>query len=115
MRIYFDTELPSLDSPRQDMISAGFVAEDGREFYVEITDFRREDCSDFVVQTVLPLLGKGDVLPQCIAGSHFAWRFCNWLDALNAPEFSLISDSTIDWWLVAGARVCTSRAIHLSA
>lgn len=101
MRIYYDTEFTSLDSiANQDMISAGFVSEDGRELYIEITDFLRDDCSQFVLDTVLPLLGKGDVLPQRMAAAHFGWRLCNWLDSLDATEFALISDSTIDWWLV---------------
>lgn len=101
MRIFYDTEFTSLDSiTNQDMISAGFVTEDNREFYIEITDFVREDCSQFVLDTVLPLLGSGDVLPQRMAAAHFGWRLCHWLDSLDAIEFSLISDSTVDWWLV---------------
>ena len=101
MRIYYDTEFTNLDGNVDwDMISAGFVAEDGREFYAEITDFLREDCSQFVLDVVLPLLGKGDKLPERMPGSHFGWRFCNWLDSLEASEFSLIADATCDWWLV---------------
>ncbi|HLO63537.1 MAG TPA: hypothetical protein VK165_11325 [Azonexus sp.] len=101
MRIYYDTEFTSLDGNIDwDMISAGFVTEDGRELYIEITDFPREDCSSFVVETVLPLLGQGDVQPERMAGRHFAWRLCQWLDSLDASEFSLISDASCDWWLI---------------
>ena len=65
MRIYYDTEFTSLDANAAwDMISAGFVAETGLEWYVEITDYLQEDCSPFVVEMVLPLLGKGDKIPE---------------------------------------------------
>lgn len=100
MKIYFDTEFTSLDgNVGWDMISAGFVAEDGREFYVEITDFLREDCSQFVLATVLPLLGKGDVLPECIASTGFASHFCAWLAQFN-EEIELVSDCPVDWNIV---------------
>lgn len=102
MRIYYDTEFTSLDGLVDwDMISAGFVAEDGREWYVEITDFLREDCSPFVVETVLPLLGKGDRIPERMAGIHFAWRLCNWLETFSQP-ITLISDASCDWHLLNG-------------
>lgn len=100
MKIYYDTEFTSLDGlADRDMISAGFVAEDGREWYIEITDFLREDCSPFVVDTVLPLLGKGDRIPERLAGMHFAWRLGNWLESFGQP-ITLISDSSCDWHLL---------------
>lgn len=102
MRIYYDTEFSSLDGNVDwDMISAGFVTETGEELYIEITDFLREECSPFVVETVLPLLGKGDKIPERMAGSHFAWRFCNWLEQFKQP-IELVSDSPVDWSLLHG-------------
>ena len=62
MKIYYDTEFTNLDSNIDwDLISAGFVTETGDEWYVEIKDFNHEECSNFVINTVLPLLGKGDL------------------------------------------------------
>jgi hypothetical protein len=40
--------------------SLALVAENGREFYVELVDvWREEDCSDFVKKIVLPQLWSG--------------------------------------------------------
>lgn len=109
MKIYYDTEFTTLDGNVDwDMISAGFVAENGREWYMEITDFLREDCSDFVVETVLPLLGKGDLLPERMAGVHFGWRFANWLSEFG-ENIELVSDTTCDWWLILGMPARSSR------
>lgn len=102
MRIYYDTEFTSLDGNVDwGMISAGFVTEIGEEWYVEITDFLREDCSPFVVETVLPLLGKGDKIPERMPATHFAWRFCKWLETFHEP-IQLISDHVVDWHIVNG-------------
>ena len=56
MLVFLDTEFTSFVRP--DLISIGLVAEEGREFYAERTDYRKDDCSDFVRETVLPLLGR---------------------------------------------------------
>ncbi|APW48615.1 hypothetical protein [Rhodoferax antarcticus] len=56
MLIFLDTEFTQFNSP--DLISMALVAEDGREFYAERDDYHRDDCSDFVRETVLPLLGR---------------------------------------------------------
>lgn len=102
MRIYYDTEFTSLDGNVDwDMISAGFVTETGEELYIEITDFQREDCSHFVVETVLPLLSKGDTAPERMPATHFAWYFCNWLETFKEP-IQLVSDSPVDWSLLHG-------------
>lgn len=46
MLVFLDTEFTAFVRP--DLISIALVAEDGREFYAERTDYYREDCSDFV-------------------------------------------------------------------
>lgn len=102
MRIYYDTEFTSLDGNVDwDLISAGFVTETGDEWYVEIKDFNREECSDFVVETVLPLLGKGDRAPERMGSQHFAWRLCHWLSGFG-QDIELVSDHVCDWHLVNG-------------
>lgn len=56
MKIFLDCEFtqPNLDSK---LISLALVSESGKEFYVELTDtYSVEDCSDFVIQNVLPQL-----------------------------------------------------------
>lgn len=55
MRCFLDTEFSSMDRPA--LISIALVADDGREFYAEVTDsWTLEDCSDFVISNVLPHL-----------------------------------------------------------
>ncbi|KPW47396.1 hypothetical protein ALO95_200231 [Pseudomonas syringae pv. antirrhini] len=59
MRLFLDCEFTQLSATAK-LISLALVAENGREFYVELLDtWRVEDCSDFVVEIVLPQLWGG--------------------------------------------------------
>lgn len=59
MRLFFDCEFTQLSSAAK-LISLALVAENGREFYVELQDtWQAEDCSDFVKEIVLPQLWGG--------------------------------------------------------
>lgn len=111
MRIYFDTEFTSLDGNFDwDLISAGFVTATGIEWYVEILDFNQDECSEFVLETVLPLLGQGDVVPEKMAGDHFGWRLAQWLQQFNEP-IELVADAACDWSLVNGYAYLDFRAL----
>lgn len=102
MRIFYDTEFTSLDGNVDwELISAGFVIESGEELYIEITDFPIENCSDFVHETVLPLLGQGGIEPIRLPGDDFSGFLCQWLQKFNQP-IELISDAACDWHLVNG-------------
>lgn len=57
MRVYLDTEFADWDDPDTDLLSIGMVAEDGREFYAEHTDFDRRKVTTFVKLEVLPQFG----------------------------------------------------------
>lgn len=58
MDVYLDTEFTDLLNP--DLISLGMVAANGETLYLEIDDtWTRADCSQFVRDVVLPLLGGG--------------------------------------------------------
>ena len=98
MRIYFDTEFTHLEgNAKRELISAGFVSEDGREWYAEISDFNRALCSVFVVSTVLPLLeGKAETT---IAVAMFGPRLSAWLTSFG-EDVELIADHSADWELV---------------
>lgn len=59
MRVFLDCEFTKLSAAAK-LISLALVAEDGREFYVELLDtWQEEDCSDFVKEIVLPQLWGG--------------------------------------------------------
>ncbi|VVO74550.1 3'-5' exoribonuclease domain-containing protein [Pseudomonas fluorescens] len=56
MKIFLDCEFTQLNKYSK-LISLALVSESGDEFYIELTDtYSVEDCSDFVIQNVLPQL-----------------------------------------------------------
>lgn len=102
MLVFLDTEFT--DFVRPDLISIGLVAEDGREFYAERTDYRRAECNDFVRATVLPLLGR--VPGAACRRPALTRRLRQWLEALPEPAI-IVFDYELDWLLLADA--CLGR------
>ena len=98
MLIFVDTEFTDLTRP--DLISLALVAEDGREFYAERTDYLTTRCTDFVKTTVLPLLGRmpGAVCTQ----TELTERVREWFQQLPEPA-TVVFDSEKDWRLLAVA------------
>lgn len=97
MRIFFDTEFTDFSAPR--LISVGLVSEDGREFYVELTDgWLPEHCTEFVVDVVLPLLGDKSAprMTRDVAGE----RLAQWLAGFDGPV-TVIYDTETDWRLLS--------------
>lgn len=81
-----------------DLISIGLVSDDGREFYAERTDYRREACSEFVYEAVLPLLGK-DPAASC---TREELKIRLWAFFATLPgEVRLATDSRHDLDLLA--------------
>jgi hypothetical protein len=56
MRLFVDTELT--DFIECDLISVALVADDGRKFYGERSDFDRASCSEFGRAAVLSALSR---------------------------------------------------------
>ncbi|RQS86446.1 hypothetical protein DF048_31890 [Burkholderia seminalis] len=78
-RVFIDTEFTNLDSPA--LVSLALVAEDGREFYVELTDYLVSDCTDFVRTIVVPQLGQ---YPDRVMSSVEAAReLSSWMNELR--------------------------------
>lgn len=98
MLVFLDTEFT--DFVRPDLISIALVAEDGREFYAERTDYRHAACSDFVRQTVLPLFGRMSGV-ECDR-AELSHRLREWFDQLPEPAI-VIYDFESDWLLLADA------------
>lgn len=72
-------------------------SEDGRELYVEIEDFNLDDCSLFVVDTVLPLLGTTPA--ERMPGEKFGNRLAEWLATFD-QDIELVSDAACDRWVL---------------
>ncbi len=90
MNIFVDTEFSSLGSdPR--LLSIALVAENGAELYIEFSSgWTFEQCSPWVKNHVLPLLGQGLALSRAAVVAHID----AWLTGLAVPV-TLLVDS--DW------------------
>ncbi|MEO6321725.1 MAG: hypothetical protein ABIO73_14315 [Polaromonas sp.] len=98
MLVFLDTEFTNFVRP--EMISIALVSEDGREFYAQRTDYCHTDCSDFVRQTVLPLLGR---MPGAGCDrAELSHRLREWFAQLPEPVI-VIHDFEPDWLLLAVA------------
>jgi len=98
MLIFIDTEFT--DFVQIDLISVALVAEDGREFYAERTDYRHEDCNDFVRAAVVPVLGR--VAGAACTRTELTNRLRAWFGALAAPA-TLVFDYPSDRDLLVDA------------
>jgi DNA polymerase III epsilon subunit-like protein len=96
LKIFLDCEFTQLNQDSK-LISLALVSESGKEFYVELTDtYSVEDCSEFVIQNVLPQLDHtrygqslvearaalrrflrsfAEELEVCSDAPHWDWRF----------------------------------------
>lgn len=95
--IFFDTEFTDLAVDPK-LISIGLISEDGAMFYAELNDtYDQAQCSDFVVEAVLPHLEGG---ARRISEAELALRLGNWIEGLGDPV-QLVTDSTAwDWpWI----------------
>lgn len=97
MRVFLDTEFTGLTSdPR--LLSIGLVAENGAELYLELTDgWSVGNCSAWVRDHVIPLLGNGEQCTRRAAGR----RILSWFAFDEGPP-TLLSDSDWDTALIAG-------------
>lgn len=96
MRLYLDCEFTELSAAAK-LISLALVAEDGREFYVELQDtWQADDCSDFVTEVVLPLLWGGEYARPIIEARSELLRFL----AAYDEELEVVTDApAYDWEL----------------
>lgn len=92
MRVFLDCEFTKLSAAAK-LISLALVAEDGREFYVELLDaWKEEDCSDFVKEIVLPQLWGGSYVRPIIEARSALLEFLSSFDEVlvivtDAPQY----------------------------
>lgn len=65
MNLYFDTEFTGLHAETT-LISIGIVAENGKKFYAEFSDYDESQCDDWIRENVLnhTILGGNDILAK---------------------------------------------------
>ena len=81
VRLFLDTEFTSFNNPR--LISFALVAETGEALYLERSEgWTIEDCSGFVREAVLPLLGP---LEGRATDSMIRWTIRSWIHSLGRP------------------------------
>jgi hypothetical protein len=98
MLIFIDTEFT--DFVHTGLISIALVSEDGREFYAELSDYCKEDCSDFVNEIVVPLLGR--VPSAACSREQLTNKLRAWFNVLPEPA-TLVFDYFTDWELLCDA------------
>ncbi|WP_454564955.1 hypothetical protein [Pseudomonas sp. AIG] len=95
MRLFLDSEFTQLSAAAK-LISLALVAENGREFYVELLDSWQEDCSDFVKEIVLPQLCGGSYALPIVDARMSLLRF---LTSFK-KEVEIVTDAPqYDWEL----------------
>ena len=90
LTVFLDCEFT--DFINIDLVSIALVCEDGNEFYAERSDFRREECSDFVRMAVLPLLGQ--ISGVTMTREELCTKLRAWLSEL--PDIVIACDSVHD-------------------
>lgn len=92
MKLFLDTEFTQLSDDAK-LISLALVAENGAEFHVELTDtYEVVDCSEFVVDVVLPQLDLGSYGATSLQAQDMLASFLNQFDEL----VEILSDA-FDW------------------
>ena len=97
MRTFLDTEFTNFTDPM--LISFGLVAENGREFYAELSDgWQPEQCSVFVQDVVLPRMERSPASTVC--RSEAGIKLVDWFSSLG-NKVTLIHDAEVDGHLFA--------------
>jgi hypothetical protein len=91
--VHFDTEFThlwdALTPEPAGLISIGCITESGEYFYAENANYQEVLCSDFVLNTVIPLLEGGE---KSMSYADLAQQLKAWIESMNDQVF-FISDS----------------------
>ncbi|AYR22310.1 3'-5' exoribonuclease [Herbaspirillum rubrisubalbicans] len=100
LKVFIDTEFTNFVGPR--LISIGMVARSGEEFYAEVP-YPLNSCSDFVVETVIPLLGR---VPNAFCPANdLSMKLRQWLETVRPDDedVDICFDYQTDWDLFSDA------------
>lgn len=97
MLVFFDTEFTDFAEDAK-LISIGLISEDGQTYYAELTDtYEQEDCSEFVLEHILPKLDGGDAYITIRELPIYVHAF---IQSFNEPV-TLVTDSVPwDWYWI---------------
>ena len=99
MNVYFDTEFTGLHKDTT-LISIGLVADNGRKFYAEFTDYDKSQCDDWIKTNVLDnlLLHLSGIYPEdekqvITIGTkdYIKEKLKSWLESFK-EDIQLVSD-----------------------
>jgi hypothetical protein len=113
LKIFIDTEFTDFIDCH--LISLGMTAQSGEDFYAEVP-YPEEACSEFVCETVIPLLGK---IPHAACSPEdLRARILDWLEIVRKGEqVEICFDYQTDWDLFIDAleyqvpKWCSSRLV----
>jgi hypothetical protein len=92
MKLFLDTEFTDL-APGNKLISIALVAENGEFFYAELNDtYERSECSDFVLNFVLPFLKGGEYV---MSENECALKLATWIE--DRGEYCILGLDNISW------------------
>ena len=109
MKIFFDTEFTGLYQGTT-LISIGCVADNGREFYAEFTDYDESQVDDWTKENVIAHLLYSDSAPRSYTdGAHtgrvgdrgyIAQQLERWFKSFDVDRFEMWADClAYDWVL----------------
>lgn len=100
MKIFIDTEFSNFDNMK--LISIGLISENNQTFYEESSEYKLTDCSNFVVEHIIPLLNSyKDKTFVKKMNKEIAQSMLQWLVEINPQEeiIEIIADYKGDWKL----------------
>jgi hypothetical protein len=100
LKVFIDTEFTDFVDPH--LISLGMSAESGEEFYVEVP-YPEKRCSEFVRETVIPLLGH--IPDSACSLDDLRIRIIVWVEIVKQrdEEVEICFDYETDWDLFVTA------------
>jgi len=96
LNLFFDCEFTHLQEGMElpVLVSIGVVSDCGKTFYAENSNVQEELCSEFVIETVLPLLQGGEAL---MSYAQIAASMKAWIEAFGV-DVQMLSDAPYyDW------------------
>lgn len=96
MKVFFDTEFTGLHQYTT-LISIGLIAEDGHEFYAELTDYDESQVDDWLRDNVISGLFYDDVDPNPNGHEKYFMR-CNSKDVSEKLVWWLSQYESVEMW-----------------